>query len=270
MSEVVATEDENKEPQVNSFFLFIANLLIYVGGLLGVLLLVDEFVPLKINFLYLSLPMLFAGSFFYRYLTRERNEWRRRFKHTYIFSGEVVVEDLFIYAARLTKYDKYKSRDESSYTLLYYCLIINDEWYWVSPVTDYTFKYNQITIGSRLQVKVYEQDNQKIIAEASIVEIAPYNNLDDSTIIQEKYLGLIPKKVNEFRQVEFEFEITDDEEALYDKLNFIVKEFSTNTPFSQMNLTERNLKYACLVNSKIELLDWQTFKNKKVNRVFNT
>jgi hypothetical protein len=273
MSENIFTEVEKKEPHVNPLFLFIANLLIYIGIFLCILLLIDELIPLNVSFIYWGIPMLFIGSFLHRYLTKEREEWRRRHKHYFIFEGEVVVDDVFICAKNLGESRSrfsIESDDGASilysnrYTILYYCVIINDSWHWVSPITSYVFRYNTITKQSKLNVKVYEKNGVKIIAEANIITLAESKNDNNKNTILEKYMCSIPTHINEFNEVVFLHELYDDEETLYQYFSEVINNFQTGVHFSEIQEGMRNKKFACQINGTIHQIDWPTFQTKKI------
>ncbi len=263
----------NEEPYVNPLKLFIAKTIFYIGLFFMALILLNEIVDLKIDYLYFGVPLALLGGYYYRTLTKEREEWRRRHKHHFIFEGEVDVDDVFICAKNFgegrsgffIESDNGASVLYSNrYTILYYCVIINDSWYWVSPVTTYIFKNNIINTQSKLNVKVYEENGIKIIAKANIISVAESKNVNNKNTILEKYMCSIPTHINDFNELVFLHELNDDEETIYRYFNEVINKFPKGNYFSEMHDGMANKKFACQINGTIHQIDWLTFQTKKI------
>ena len=273
MAENKEVNFSNEEPYVNPTQLFIANAMFFIGLFLMALILLNEIVDLEIDYLYLGVPLALLGGYYSRTLTKEREEWRRKHIHHFIFEGEVVVDDVFICAKNFGEGRSgffIESDDGASvlysnrYTILYYCVIINDSWYWISPVTSYIFKNNIVNTQSKLNVKVYEENGIKIIAEANIISIAESKNDNNKNTILEKYMCSIPTHINNFNELVYLHELNDDEETIYRYFNEVINKFPVGNHFSEIHEGMGNKKFACQINGTIQQIDWPTFQTKKI------
>ena len=238
-----------------------ANVLFYIGLFIIIVSLAFILYGFENQFFFLGILISFLGYKRKEYLTKK--DIVEENKVEVVFTGEIIVDDLFLYSEKVYTYTSYNEKADRTETIAFYGLISNNELLMVHPSLSYLFKYNAIKNGSRLQIKAIKENGFQKIIEASIVELGIKNLENEQTILQ-KFVGQKPTHIDHHGEVSFKHEIIYEEPFLAVEFKLLKIRLNPNSKFSELTKEPFAGNYYCNVNGNIIEIDWPTFQTKKI------